>query len=185
MTEPTPVTVSPALMRGLMSRRTLMQGVGGVALTAGLAACGTSGTTTKVKAKDQSAKDFSATEKVVKWSNWPEYIDVDDKTQKRPTLDAFTAKTGIKVTYVEDYNDNDEFFAKVKPQLSAGKDTGRDVWCSTDWMVARLIRLNWVQKLDKANIPNAKNLEPNLQNVEYDKGRAYSLPWQSGFTGIA
>jgi spermidine/putrescine transport system substrate-binding protein len=186
MTEPTPVTVSPALLRGLVSRRTLMQGVGGVALTAGLAACGTSGTSGKtVNAKDQAAKDFSATEKVVKWSNWPEYIDVDDKTQKRPTLDAFTAKTGIKVTYVEDYNDNDEFFAKVKPQLSAGKDTGRDVWCSTDWLVARLIRLNWVQKLDKANIPNAKNLEPNLQNVEYDKGRAYSLPWQSGFTGIA
>jgi spermidine/putrescine transport system substrate-binding protein len=186
MTDPTPVTMSPALLRGLVSRRTLMQGAGGVALAAGLAACGTSGTSGKtVNAKDQAAKDFSATEKVVKWSNWPEYIDVDDKTQKRPTLDAFEAKTGIKVTYVEDYNDNDEFFAKVKPQLSAGKDTGRDVWCSTDWLVARLIRLNWVQKLDKANIPNAKNLEPGLQNVEYDKGRAYSLPWQSGFTGIA
>ena len=40
MTEPTPVTVSPALLRGLVSRRTLLQGVGGVALTAGLAACG-------------------------------------------------------------------------------------------------------------------------------------------------
>jgi spermidine/putrescine transport system substrate-binding protein len=185
MTERTPVTVSPALLRGLMSRRTLLKGVGGVALTAGLAACGTSGTSKTVAGKDQAAKDFSATEKIVNWSNWPEYIDVDDKTQKRPTLDKFTAQTGLKVNYVEDYNDNDEFFAKVKPQLSAGKDTGRDVWCSTDWMVARLIRLNWVQKLDKANIPNAKNLEPNLQNVEYDKGRAYSLPWQSGFTGIA
>jgi spermidine/putrescine transport system substrate-binding protein len=186
MTEPTPVTMSPALMRGLVSRRTLLQGAGGVAVTAGLAACGTSGTGTKtITAKDQSAKDMSATEKVVNWSNWPVYIDVDDKTKKRPTLDEFTAKTGIKVNYVEDYNDNDEFFAKVKPQLSSGKDTGRDVWCSTDWMVARLIRLDWVQKLDKANIPNAAKLEPNLQNVEFDKGRAYSLPWQSGFTGIA
>jgi spermidine/putrescine transport system substrate-binding protein len=185
MTDPTPVTVSPALLRGLVSRRTLLQGAGGAAVAASLAACGTSGTSKTVSAKDQSAKDYSATEKVVKWSNWPEYIDVDDKTQKRPTLEDFEKKTSIKVTYVEDYNDNDEFFAKVKPQLSGGKDTGRDVWCSTDWMVARLIRLNWVQKLDKANIPNAKNLEPNLQNVEYDKGRAYSLPWQSGFTGIA
>jgi spermidine/putrescine transport system substrate-binding protein len=185
MTDPTPVTVSPALLRGLVSRRTLLQGAGGAAVAASLAACGTSGTSKTVSAKDQSAKDLSAKEKIVKWSNWPEYIDVDDKTQKRPTLAAFEKKTGIKVTYVEDYNDNDEFFAKVKPQLSGGEDTGRDVWCSTDWMVARLIRLNWVQKLDKANIPNAKNLEPNLQNVEYDKGRAYSLPWQSGFTGIA
>jgi spermidine/putrescine transport system substrate-binding protein len=185
MTEPTPVTVSPALLRGLVSRRTLLQGVGGVALTAGLAACGTSGTAKTANAKDQAAKDLSATQKVINWSNWPVYIDVDDKTKKRPTLDAFQAKTGIKVNYVEDYNDNDEFFAKVKTQLSTGKDTGRDVWCSTDWMVARLIRLNWVQKLDKANIPNAAHLEPNLKNVEFDKGRAYSLPWQSGFTGIA
>ena len=52
-------------------------------------------------------------------------------------------------------------------------------------MVARLIRLGWVQKLDKANIPNAANLEDALVNVEFDKGRVYSLPWQSGFTGIA
>ena len=185
MTEPTPVTVSPALLRGLISRRTLLRGVGGAAAAAGLAACGTSGTSKTVSAQEQAAKDLSAKEKIVNWSNWPEYIDVDDKTQKRPTLDKFTAQTGIKVNYVEDYNDNDEFFAKVKPQLSSNKDTGRDVWCSTDWMVARLIRLNWVQKLTKANIPNAANLEPNLQDVEYDKGRVYSLPWQSGFTGIA
>jgi spermidine/putrescine transport system substrate-binding protein len=183
MTEPTP-TVTPALLRGLVSRRTLLQGAGATAVAAGLAACGTSGTDKNTKPADQAAKDLSDTDKTVSWSNWPDYIDVDDKTKKRPTLDAFTAKTGIKVTYVEDYNDNDEFFAKVKPQLSAKKDTGRDVWCSTDWMVARLIRLNWVQKLDKANIPNASNLEDALQNVEYDKGRAYSLPWQSGFTGI-
>jgi spermidine/putrescine transport system substrate-binding protein len=51
-------------------------------------------------------------------------------------------------------------------------------------MVARLIRLGWVQELDKGNIPNASNLEDNLVDVEFDKGRKYSLPWQSGFTGI-
>ena len=68
---------------------------------------------------------------------------------------------------------------------AAGKDTGRDVWCSTDWMVARLIRQGYVQKLDMANIPNAKNLEDTLKDVEFDPGRVYSLPWQSGFAGIA
>jgi spermidine/putrescine transport system substrate-binding protein len=51
-------------------------------------------------------------------------------------------------------------------------------------MASRLILLGWVQKLDKTNIPNAANLEDALVNVEYDKGRVYSLPWQSGFTGI-
>ena len=127
---------------------------------------------------------MSDTEKVINWSNWTEYIDVDDKTKSRPTLDAFTKQTGIKVNYSEDYLDNDEFYAKVRPLLEGGKDTGRDVWCSTDWMVARLIRQGYVQKLDLANIPNAKNLDASLKNVEFDPGRLYSLPWQSGFAGI-
>jgi spermidine/putrescine transport system substrate-binding protein len=171
------------LLRGTLSRRTLFQGAGAVALGAVLAACGTAPAKPS-SAKNRAAEDQSDKEKVVNWSNWPEYIDVDDKTKAHPTLDAFTAATGIKVNYTEDYNDNDEFFAKVRPQLSAGQDTGRDVWCSTDWLVARLIRLGWIQELDKSNIPNADNLQDNLRDVEFDKGRKYSLPWQSGFTGI-
>ncbi|MDQ1743094.1 MAG: spermidine/putrescine transport system substrate-binding protein [Pseudonocardiales bacterium] len=174
----------PALARGLVSRRGMLAGIGATGLATLLAACGTKGTAGKANPTAQAATDRSDTEKVVSWSNWPEYIDVDDKTKTHPTLDAFTKQTGIKVTYTEDYNDNDEFFAKVQPQLRAGADTGRDVWCSTDWMVAKLIRLNWVQKLDKANIPNAKNLQDTLVNVEFDPGRQFSLPWQSGFTGI-
>jgi spermidine/putrescine transport system substrate-binding protein len=51
-------------------------------------------------------------------------------------------------------------------------------------MAGRMIRLGWVQELDKANIPNAVNLEANLQNVGFDPERKYSLPWQSGFTAI-
>jgi spermidine/putrescine transport system substrate-binding protein len=173
-----------ALARGLLSRRSMLAGIGATGLASLLAACGTKGTATKANPSSQAATDRSDTEKVLSWSNWPEYIDVDDKTKTHPTLAAFTKQTGIKVTYTEDYNDNDEFFAKVQPQLRAGADTGRDVWCSTDWMVAKLIRLNWVQKLDKANIPNAKNLQDTLANVEFDPGRQFSLPWQSGFTGI-
>ena len=70
---------------------------------------------------------MSDTEKVVNWSNWTEYIDVRRRDKKRPTLDAFTKQTGIKVNYTEDYNDNDEFYAKVRPLLDGGQDTGRDV----------------------------------------------------------
>jgi len=109
----------------------------------------------------------------------------DEKTKKHPTLDAFTKETGIKVNYTEDYNDNNEFYAKVRPLLQAGSDTGRDLWASTDWMAARMIRLNYIQKLDLATIPNHKNVEDALLNVTWDKGRLYSLPWQSGLTGIA
>jgi spermidine/putrescine transport system substrate-binding protein len=189
MNEPLPPTLTAALARGLVSRRTLMVGATGMGITA-LAACGSkgrnptvSGSSTPATAK--AAQDMSDSEKLVNWSNWPEYIDVDDKTKARPSLVAFTKQTGIKVNYTEDYNDNDEFYAKVRPLLAGGTDTGRDVWCSTDWMVARLIRQGFVQKLDLANIPNHGNVETSLLNVEFDPGRLYSLPWQSGFAGIA
>lgn len=196
MTEQIPSAFQAALARGLVSRRTAlagMAGVAGVAGVAGLTACGSAGksptpgsgggATTKGLVK--SATDTSDTDKVVNWSNWPSYMDIDEKTKSHPTLDAFTKQTGIKVNYTEDYNDNDEFYAKVRPLLAAGKDTGRDMWVSTDWMVARLIRLDYVQKFDLANIPNHDNVVDSLLNVGYDKGRLYSLPWQSGFAGIA
>jgi len=154
-------------------------GLGGAAL---LSACGVKGTRMTPMA---APVDRSNIDKVVNWSNWPEYIDVDDKTQTHPTLDAFTQQTGIKVNYTEDINDNDEFFAKISPLLSKGKDCGRDTFCLTDWMAARLIRFGWVQELNKDNIPNAKNLDPSLLHVTWDDGRQYSIPWQSGFTGIA
>jgi spermidine/putrescine transport system substrate-binding protein len=196
-----PQLPSAPLLRGMLTRRSMLYASGGLGVASLLAACGggssngAGGTSTSPSAAASIAgsstapsgggDDKSDTDKTVNWSNWPEYIDVDDKTKKHPTLDEFTAATGIKVNYTEDVNDNDEFFAKVKPQLNAGRDTGRDTFCLTDWMASRLIQLGWVQKLDKTNIPNAANLEDALVNVEFDKGRVYSLPWQSGFTGIA
>jgi spermidine/putrescine transport system substrate-binding protein len=171
----------------LVSRRALMRGIGaGGALLAGsglLSACGTKGG--KVSNSEKTVKDLSATEKKVVWSNWPLYIDVNDKTKKHPTIDAFERQTGISVTYIEDVNDNDEFFGKVRPQLAAGKATGRDIVTLTDWMAGRMIRLNYVEKLDKNNIPNAKNLNSALQHPGFDPNRDYTLPWQSGLTGVA
>ena len=56
----------------------------------------------------------------------------------------------------------------------------------TDWMADRMIQLGWIQKLDHKNLPNVdQNLLPNLQDVRVRPGREYSVPWQSGFTGIA
>jgi spermidine/putrescine transport system substrate-binding protein len=182
-----------ALARGLVSRRSAMMGAAGVGAAALLAACGSAGKNASTGGASgasapaktaAAAKDLSDTEKVVNWSNWTEYIDTTEDGKSRPTLEAFQKQSGIAVKYTEDYLDNDEFYAKVRPLLDGGKDTGRDVWCSTDWMVARLIRQGYVQKLDLANIPNAKNLDDSLKNVEFDPGRLYSLPWQSGFAGI-
>jgi spermidine/putrescine transport system substrate-binding protein len=116
--------------------------------------------------------------------NWIEYIDIDDSGES-PTLTRFEAETGIDVTYNEGVNSNEDWFGKYQPQLDAGQATGIDVVVLTDYMAARMIRLGYVETLDHANIPNMSNLAAALQSPDFDPNRDYTLPWQSGFTGIA
>jgi len=53
-------------------------------------------------------------------------------------------------------------------------------------MAARMIDLGWLQRLDHDNIPQVDaNLVQQLRDPEWDPGRQYSVPWQSGLTGIA
>ncbi len=170
-----------ALVRAQLSRRTMLRGAGGAGVAAALAACGTGSTGTKPQA---TVKDTSAKDKVVRWANWPAYLDYDEKTKKYPTLEKFQQESGIKATYAEDIDDNDSYYGKVQGQLKNGDDIGKDVVTLTDWMAGRMIRQGYVQELDKANIPNAKNLNPKLQDVDFDPGRKYSLTWQSGYAGI-
>ncbi len=181
-----------AMMRALtarLRRRSVLRGASllGAGVLGGslLAACGTEGA--GKDESEQAAEDMSETEKVVDFSNWPFYMDVDPKDEKKhPTLDRFYAMTrGIKVNYTEDINDNDQFFGKIRADLAAGNDIKRDLIVLTDWMATRLIRLKWVQKIEHANVPNLRNLVPALQNVDFDPQRDYTMPWQSGVTGIA
>ncbi len=179
------------LAKSSLSRRRLLQaaGIGGVAIAA--TACGASGsdagtatgTATGAPAA-ATAADLSDTDKTANWSNWPLYLDINDETGEYPTLKAFQDANGIAVTYTEDVNDNNEFYAKVRTQLEQGQDIGRDLVVLTDWMAALWIENGYAQKLDKANIPNSKNLIPRLADVAFDKPRDYSLPWQSGFGGL-
>ena len=179
-----------------LTRRQLLRGVGAagaVAATGSLLACGTEpagpsadpmGTDSPTPAPE--AVDRSDEEPVLTFDNWPLYIDSDDDDANiRPTLQAFEEETGIRVTYVEAINDNDEYFARISPQLSAGQPIGADVFVVTDWLVARLIRLGWLQQLDHDNMPNViANIDPALANPGFDPGRMFSVPWQSGLSGI-
>jgi spermidine/putrescine transport system substrate-binding protein len=161
--------------------------VGGTALTlpALLAACGgKSGI--EGQANTQTGGTTSVNQQLADtlvFANWPLYIDV--KKKKHPTLDKFTAETGVKVKYIEEVNDNEEWFGKFQAQLAQGDDIGRDLTVLTDWMAARMIRLGYCEKKDKSAIPNETNLTPALQHPAWDPNREYSLPWQSGLTGIA
>lgn len=124
---------------------------------------------------------------VLNFANWPLYIDIDEKTKKRPTLEQFTAETGITVNYFEEINDNAEYFAKVQGPLSQGQSIDRDIFVLTDnsRFPGLLVAQGWVQKLDKDLIPNIENLVDVQASPPFDPEREYSLPWQSGMTGIA
>ena len=123
----------------------------------------------------------------LRFSNWPLYIDFDEKTKKRPTLADFTTKTGIAVRYFEDINDNAQYFGKIQAPLSQGRGVDRDLIVMTDnsRFPGILVSRDWVEELDRERIPNITNLVDAQASPPFDPERAYSLPWQSGMTGIA
>jgi spermidine/putrescine transport system substrate-binding protein len=124
---------------------------------------------------------------ILNFANWPLYIDVDEASGERPTLEQFRREEGIRVNYFEEINDNAEYFAKVQGPLSQGEGIDRDIFVFTDnsRFPGLLVSQGWVEKLDKELIPNTANLIAAQASPPFDPEREYSLPWQSGMTGIA
>ena len=175
-------------MTARMTRREIVQrgaaGVTFLSLPGLLAACGGGGGgSSTATAAGGGAQTMP---KSIVFSNWPLYIDVNEKKKTHPSLDQFEAKYKVKVRYVEDINDNDSFFGKIEGPLSQSQSIGRDIIVLTDLsaLPARMIELGWLEKLDKSALPNISNLQPTQQHPAWDPGREYSLPWQSGMTGI-
>ena len=111
-------------------------------------------------------------------SNWPFYIDSD-------TVPDFEKATGLSVKYTEDVNDNTEFFGKVQPLLDQGESGGRDIMVVTDWMAKKMYDLGYLQNFDQEAVkPAMDNLVTSLQSPSFDPNREFSLPWQSGMTGL-
>ena len=129
---------------------------------------------------------------VLNFSNWELYIDTPDSRKAAgmtgpTTLEQFTEKTGIKVNYYEDINDNPEYFAKVQGRLRQGQGIDRDIFVVDRQrpLLGEYIENGWVQKLDKSLIPNISNLIDAQATPPFDPNREYSLPWFSGMDGIA
>ena len=170
-----------------VSRRGFLRGASlaslAVAAPGLLSACGTGGAS--VDQDECKSTDLSAEEKTIIFSNWIGYVD-PVKRKDTSTLEKFQQQTGITVDYKNgDVNDNESFFAKVSPQLQDCKPPGRDVFVVTDYMAARMIDLGWIQKLDHSKMPNVDaNMIDFLKSPSWDPNRDYSVPWQSGMTGI-
>lgn len=122
---------------------------------------------------------------VLNFTNWPLYIDQDDDGTS-PTITEFEAETGIAVTYSEAIQDNSSFFGTIQPQLEAGQDPGHDIIVVTDWMIGNMIELGYLEPIDvERDIPNfMANAADKYKDRSYDPGNQYSVPWQSGITGI-
>jgi spermidine/putrescine transport system substrate-binding protein len=168
-------------MNGYITRRQLVQrGAAGItilSLPGLLAACGGGG----------GGADGGGTSETLRFANWQLYIDVDEATGKSPTLQQFTEATGIEVEYFEEINSNDEYFGKIQGPLSQGQGIDREIIVLTDnsRYPGLMIGEGWLEKLDKEQIPNISNLIEAQQSPSFDPDREYSLPWQSGMTGIA
>ena len=162
-----------------LTRRRFLRTSGLAAGAAGLApllaACGSDSDSDSASGDGGAAKQDT---KNLYFANWPAYIDEE-------TVDLFEKASGISFKYTEEYNDNNEYFAKIQPLLSKGRSIDPDMLAPTFWMAGRLISLGWVDKLPLDKIPNAKNLRSSLQKPTWDPTGEYSLPWQSGFAGIA
>jgi spermidine/putrescine transport system substrate-binding protein len=169
-----------------LTRRELLEraALGGAALSVPglLAACGGDG----IEGGEDQGETTVDRElaNTLRISNWPLYIDIDEKTKKRPTLQQFQTEFGVNVRYIEDVNDNDEFFGKVQAPLRQGDSIDRDIVVLTDWMAGRMVRLGYAQKLDQETLTNKGNLVGTLRSPGWDPDRSYSMPWQSGLTGI-
>ncbi|MCA0347118.1 MAG: spermidine/putrescine ABC transporter substrate-binding protein [Actinobacteria bacterium] len=119
------------------------------------------------------------------WGNWTYYLDFNEETGSWDSLDAFVEESGIAVDYVEDIDDNNTFYGKIKDQLALDQHTGYDVITMTDWMNGRLVQANQIQEFDYANLPNVKaNLvDAQWDALDVDPGRKFTIPWQLPASG--
>ncbi|HSQ42140.1 MAG TPA: spermidine/putrescine ABC transporter substrate-binding protein [Fibrobacteraceae bacterium] len=103
---------------------------------------------------------------------WSEYIDPK-------IVQDFEKKFGCKVI-LDLYESNEEMMAK----LQAGGVSQYDIVIPSDFVLPSMIKLRLLKPLDKAAIPNMKNLKEKFQNPPYDPGNKYSAGWQWGTVGL-
>jgi spermidine/putrescine transport system substrate-binding protein len=151
-------------------------GAAGLSLPSVLAACG--GDDDDAGGGGDDAGGGGGGSQSLFFENWPAYIDGE-------TVGLFSDATGIDMRYTEAINDNNEYFAKIQPILGRGDSIEPDIIALTGWMAARLIGLEWVQPLPLDQIPNAANLRDDLVNPTWDPTGEFTLPWQTGMTGIS
>ena len=106
--------------------------------------------------------------------NWSDYVDP-------ATLSAFENKTHINVRY--DYYDSNE---ALEAKLLTGK-SGYDLVAPSIANVGRQIKAGAYQKIDKSQIPDYANIDPDLLKMmeTVDPGNEYAVPYFWGINTLA
>lgn len=103
--------------------------------------------------------------------NYDTYIDPS-------ILDTFQERTGVKIQY--DTYDNQESMYKT---VRSGEAV-YDLIIVTDYLVPVMAHEGLLAPLNKKNIPNLANLDPNFVSPAFDPGGRYCAPYQWGTIGI-
>ena len=120
-----------------------------------------------------AAPALAQEEKILNIYNWSDYVAED-------TIANFEKETGIKVRY-DTYDNNEILHAK----LVAGK-TGYDLVVPSSTFARLQMDGGLLAKLDKSQLPNLKNLDPDIQAqiAKIDPGNQYLVNWLWGYTTI-
>ena len=113
-------------------------------------------------------------EPVLRVYNWADYIGFD-------TVARFERETGIKVVY--DVFDSNEM---LEAKLLVG-DSGYDIVSTSMAYYGRQIRAGLYEPLDRAELPNWRNLDPQVLAVQAqsDPGNRYAAPYLHSMNGFA
>lgn len=161
-----------------LSRRHILQGAGIGAAALTLAACSDSG-----PVRPSAATDNSETQKAVRIDSWETYRNTTD--EDFPSVERFAGSFGVDVTYTSAVKDDNLYYNQVKANLAAGNDIGADAVVLSQSMVARWIQLGYLQEFTQSRMPAVANIRERFRSAAHDPSRRFSMPWRSGFTGLA
>lgn len=112
-----------------------------------------------------------AEDRVLNLLCWTEYVPAN-------VIEGFTRQTGIKVA-TENYNSNEQMLAMLK-----ARPGHYDLVQPSQAYVTALIKTNGLERINRARIPNWRNLDPKYLGLSHDPENYFSIPWLAGTVGI-
>ncbi|MEH6354608.1 MAG: extracellular solute-binding protein [Marinobacter sp.] len=111
--------------------------------------------------------------KVLNLYNWSEYMPQEVMTR-------FEEETGIQVVYTT-YDSNEAMYARLK---LLDDSAAYDLAVPSTYFVSKMRNEGLLMPIDRSKIEGFDQLDPELVNLDIDKGNEYSVPYMWGTTGL-